>query len=108
MLMHLSGNMIERRINGHSILVEITCSMSASCYPRVGSWMLAVKKHYYKKKETTLMGDETEEYNFKFFEWANKNGVDLEHKEDWIDWWTCWADGYSNGVEDVKEVIRST
>ena len=86
---------------------KIVYSLSASCYPRVGDRTLADKKHYNKKKETTLMGDE-KECNPKFFEWANKNGIDLEHEEDWVDWWKCWAAGYNSGVEDVKEVIRGT
>jgi len=39
--------------------------------------------------------ENSEFYGWKsFVRWANKNGVQLEHKEDWEPWWNCWKAAY--------------
>ena len=44
--------------------------------------------------------------NFQhFIDWANDNGVDMEHKDDWGAWWECWKDGYQAGCRDTREDI---
>lgn len=49
---------------------------------------------------------ELEECNPKFIGWAVEQGVGLEHRDDWEPWLQCWLDGYTSGVNDVKEIIR--
>ena len=51
------------------------------------------------------MEEETKYINPAFFEWASKEGVNLEDKEDWKPWWECWAQGYNTGVLDVKSIL---
>ena len=52
------------------------------------------------------MTDTTEDINPAFFTWAEENGINLEHKEDWEEWLNCWVDGYTNGVNDIKKIMQ--
>ena len=31
----------------------------------------------------------------EFIIWAEKSGINMEDKEDWIDWWRCWSNGFN-------------
>ncbi len=33
-----------------------------------------------------------------FWAWAEENGCDSEHKEDWLPWWECFVAGVQHGV----------
>jgi hypothetical protein len=50
--------------------------------------------------------NETDEIRPAFINFAMREGIDMEHPEDWIDWWKCWLDGYNQAINDVTLVIR--
>ena len=54
------------------------------------------------------MKTEIEECNPKFIEWCKEHGVGLDYYDDWYPWLECWADGYTNGVNDVKGIMSGT
>ena len=27
----------------------------------------------------------------EFMDWCTDNNINLEHKDDWADWWHCWT-----------------
>ena len=49
--------------------------------------------------------DELGDVNPAFIAWAQEQGVSLEDKGDWLEWWRCWVDGYHHAVNDVKNII---
>jgi hypothetical protein len=51
---------------------------------------------------------DTNEINQAFVKYARENGISLEHEDDWVDWFRCWVDGYTNGVNDVKEIMSGS
>jgi len=52
------------------------------------------------KKKTGGLEWEKDFYGWdKFCEWANEQGVSLEHKDDWATWWECWKAGYDRAIE---------
>ena len=42
----------------------------------------------------------------KFVDWARDHGVNIEATEDWLPWYECWLTGYTEGVEEIKALIR--
>lgn len=34
-----------------------------------------------------------------FMIWAEQNGINIEDKEDWIDWYKCWIDGFNTALK---------
>lgn len=39
----------------------------------------------------------------EFIDWAEANGVSLDHPDDYMPWFDCWKDGYDNGHNAQKE-----
>lgn len=33
-----------------------------------------------------------------FTAWAQRQGINLKDKEDCIDWWNCWVDGFNTSL----------
>ena len=52
--------------------------------------------------------NETDEIRPEFINFAMRNGINMDHREDWIDWWKCWRDGYNQCVDDVTKVIKES
>ena len=45
-----------------------------------------------------------EEYHWDaFMDWATDRGVNLEHKDDWGEWWDCWVEAIRYTKEYDKE-----
>jgi hypothetical protein len=49
---------------------------------------------------------ELDDVNPKFFAWAKDSGVNLDCEDDWHPWLECWINGYTSGVNDVKNILR--
>lgn len=42
----------------------------------------------------------------EFVEWANGNGVGLEHEEDWFSWWECFYAGITAVSDWIESVLN--
>jgi len=42
----------------------------------------------------------------EFKKWAKKNGVDLEHEDDYGAWWECYRAGAKAVGDDLKKRIE--
>lgn len=42
----------------------------------------------------------------EFIKYAETFGINLDHEEDYIDWWICWKSGYDIKQKEVNEIIK--